>query len=210
MMKISRSRLLGLLSTACALAFCATASAEPMTYHIHVDTSTLVGTTGNLEFVLNAGLTGPVDFMTATFYNFTTDGGPFATVPPDFGDVVGSLPGPLTLDNAGPGADHAESITFGSFFDVFVDVDVPSITPGAGSGSTLGLNVEDNNFSSLLTAPGEFLVLIATDAGGNQSIINNNSLAADVQPVPEPASLLLLGSILLGLLGCARRKRQRG
>ena len=64
--------------------------------------------------------------------------------------------------------------------------------------------------ASAADSPGEFLVLIATDAGGNQSIINNNSLAANVQPVPEPASLLLLGSILLGLLGCARRKRQRG
>ena len=210
MMKISRSRLLGLLSTACALVFCATGSAATISYHIHVDTSTLVGTTGNLEFVLNAGLTGPVDFMTATFHNFTTDGGPFATVPPDFGNVTGSLPGPLTLDNTGPGADHAESITFGSFFDIFVDVDVPSITPGAGSGSTLSLNVEDNSFTSLLTAPGDFLVLIATDAAGNQSIINNNPSAAEVQPTPEPATLVLLGSSLLGLVCRVQRGRHRG
>jgi hypothetical protein len=72
------------------LCFASIASAAPVTYDVNVDTSSISGTAGSLDFNFNPG---PLATQAASLQilDFTSDGVP-AGSPTLTGDVAGALP----------------------------------------------------------------------------------------------------------------------
>jgi hypothetical protein len=96
------------------------AEAESIIYDVSVNTGSLLGESGYLDFQFNAGNT-PFDAASATMTDFTTDGvlTGVSSLAPTTGDVTGSLPGAVAIDNDGFPNEYTPGITYGSFFDVF-------------------------------------------------------------------------------------------
>ncbi len=79
------------------LCFASMASAAPITYDVTVDTSSISGTAGSLDFNFNPG---PLVTQAASLQipNFASNGA-LAGSPSLTGDVAGVLPATLTFDN---------------------------------------------------------------------------------------------------------------
>jgi hypothetical protein len=178
--------------------------AQADNFAITVNTSSLQGTSGYLDFQFNPG-NPPVDAASATIMNFTTDGTLTAALP-NIGDVSGALPGQVVINNTQGLNEYTQGFTYGSFFDVFVNLTIPTISGTATGGSSFTLDAQDSNFNSLLGGfPAVEIDLDATT--GQPSITNNSGGAAAVTNVtPEPDSLWLAGLGLAGLVVARRRQ----
>src|ERR1700678_1014419 len=178
------------LSLSTALLLAGRAQADTFeTFEIAVNTTSLEGTSGYLDFQLDPGIT-PFDSASATITGFVTDGSLTGALP-NIGDVTGSLPGTVTINNTDVTNEYTPGFTYGSFFDVFVTLDIPVVSGTAAGGSSFTLDVEDSGFNSLLGSfPAVEIDLDATT--GAPTVTNNSSGAATVALVPEPASSLLL------------------
>src|ERR1700733_7842148 len=104
---IRRSASLGVLLL-CAAHF---ATAGPTTYSVTVNTSSIAGTTGSLDFNFNPGplVTQAASLQILNFSSNGTLGSPALT-----GDAAGTLPAALTFDNAKGFNDYFAGFTFGS------------------------------------------------------------------------------------------------
>ena len=174
-------------------------------FEIQVNTLALQGQPGYLDFQFNPGPAS--DPASATLYFFNSDG---TLVPPtgNSGDVSGTLPGTVTLNNDTAYNDYNEGFTFGSFFDIFVTLDVPSLSGTASSGDAFVLGLYDSgDTNELITTsidPG--LVEIDLDTNGNPTVTNYSPNGeAQVTQTPEPGSIALLVSGF-GLIGLGRRR----
>jgi hypothetical protein len=85
------------------------AVADPITYNVTVDTSSISGTSGSLDFQFNPG---PLTTQAASLQilDFSSDGS-LAGSPSLTGDVSGALPGTLTYDNGTAYNDYFEDPT---------------------------------------------------------------------------------------------------
>jgi hypothetical protein len=181
------------------------AHARPI-YEISVNTSSLIGTSGFLDFIFNPGA-GPVDPASATLFGFTSDG--TLTGPSYIGDVSGALPGTVTINNTDVDNDYTEGFVYGTYFDIFVDLDIPDISDEAQSGDSFYMTLFDSNFDPLL-GEGDIgqLVEIDLDTNGSPTVQNfSPDGEAMVMGTPEPASLLLLATGLSALF--SRRLRRK-
>jgi len=71
-------------------------------------------------------------------------------------------------------------------------------------------SITGNNFLTITTSGGELISSVTIDSpGGFQDLRQPRISGLAVSPVPEPSSLLLLGSGALGLMGVLRRKLVR-
>src|ERR1039458_539466 len=166
--------------------------AQADNFDITVNTSSLQGTSGYLDFQFNPGNT-PVDAASATIMNFTTYGTLTAALP-NIGDVSGALPGQVVINNTQVLNEYTQGFTYGSFFDVFVDLTIPTVSGTATGGSSFTLDAQDSNFNSLLGGfPAVEIDLNATT--GQPSVTNNSGGAASVSTsvIPEPRYLLFGG-----------------
>jgi hypothetical protein len=188
-----------------ALSLCVTLllaqRAQADSFSITVNTNSLKGTSGYLDFQFNPGNT-PFDAASATITGFTTDGTLTAALP-NIGDVSGALPGKVVINNTQVLNEYTQGLTYGSFFDVFVNLTIPTVSGTAIGGSSFTLDAEDTSFNSLL---GSFpAVEIDLNTAGQSSITNNSDGAASVAAIPEPGSLWLVG---LGVAGLVARRHQ--
>jgi hypothetical protein len=145
--------------------------AQADSFVITVNTSSLQGTSGYLDFQFNPGNT-PFDAASATITGFTTNG-TLTTALPNIGDVSGALPGQVVIQNTQVLNEYTQGLTYGSYFDLTVNLAIPTVSGTATGGSSFTLDVEDSDFNSLL---GSFPTLeIDLDATTGQPSITNNS-----------------------------------
>lgn len=184
------------LSLGCAAVL---AQANPMLYHVSVDTAGL-GTSGSLD--VGVGATNAAETMLATLSNFSAG---FQAVDDVYSGVYGITPAGFSLTN-GSGYNYlSQLVTFGGVlsFDVlfngpFFDVDGTEAT---------GFAV------SLFDSKGELLNLVASfdfaTTGADRITLTQGSGSAtliDPSAVPEPAALLLM-LVALGAMGVMLRRR---
>jgi hypothetical protein len=211
---LGASLALGLLLTAAPAA-----QAASITYEVVVDTTSLSGTDGNLDFQFNPGGLDAL-LATATITGFN----PFdaTLIPPAIltGDVTGELPADVTLGNTGGFNDYFHGLTFGNQFSFFLtltgDALSPASTPLSGTafslllfdvdGFTPLLTVDpDGRLASLQIGPtGAVSVETFARAQGGDPAATITEVTAPV-PVPEPTTLLLVAS---GAAGIVLRRRQ--
>jgi len=197
--------------------YAASSASADTAYDVSVDTSSIAGTVGSLDFQFNPG---PLVSQSASLQilNFTSDG---TLVPPAFptGDVTGTLPSTLTFDNGSGFNDYFQGFTFGSSLAFNVSLFGPALSSPDGvstSGSTFA-------FSMFADAAGTQPVLTSDTTDGFASVVTVNldgsttvtnfspqaTLAsASVAPVPEPRGTVLLIAAMTALLVSLRSRHR--
>jgi hypothetical protein len=212
---LRRTRLLGLFLSLPLL------SAADVVYAVAVDTHTISGTAGSIDFNLNPGplVTQAASLDILTFGGNGTlvtgscaSGGPCLT-----GDVSGTLPSTVTFDNGTGFNDYFQGFTFGSslVFDLRLygpAVNAPDGTPT--SGSTFAFSLFSDSAGTIPTLTTDlingFAATIDLNLDGSTTV---NDLSAQtsinqVSAVPEPSDLLPLGIVII-LLGVKRSREPR-
>jgi hypothetical protein len=165
------------------LCFGISLSASPVSFQVNVDTSSIAGTTGNVEFQYNpgGGVTDP-SFVTIDLF---TPGGQLNGVRQITGAVTGLLPGSLRIDNTTAFNDYFEGFTFTSALGFLVTFDGPPPSGTAVSGSS---------FAFSMFAADQVTPLLATfpDTGA-YAIGDVNTSGVVSFGAPEPGTFSLIG-----------------
>ena len=185
--------------------------AAPITYSVIVNTSSISGLSGNVDFQFNPGFgaTDPAFVVISMFSsNGTLAGSPVIT-----GDATGTLPPAVTIQNTTAFNDYSDVFLFGSFLSFLVRFDGVALTSPsatATSGSTFAFSLFNSDFTApLLSTDTVNGVLVQGDVGLNGTVTTQNFSAggvASVGAVPEPASALLIAFGLAGIAFIRRRK----
>lgn len=186
------------------------ARAASISYTVHVDTSTLAGTQGFLDLQFLAGGLDALSAL-AEISNMNAFDTVFAPTADLAGDAAGLLPGGATLGNGQAFNDLFQGLTFGQQFSFVLTLSGAALSPGAPplSGSA---------FSLLLFGADGFTPLLSSDPDGRLvsfQIAQNGQVGvetfgpADVNVVPEPATMWLVGTGILGLVARHRRSQRR-
>ena len=189
-----------------------TALADPVLEAVSVDTSSLNGTSGSLDFNFNPG---PLVSQSASLQilNFSSDG-TLAGSPSVTGDVSGTLPGTLTFDNGTALNDYFEGFTFGNVLKFDVSLYGPALSSPDGT-STSGSSFGFSMFSDPLGATPAFTsdlvdgiaLTVLVNLDGSSALTNfssETSVEAAASAVPEPGGLAEMLLLLLGTVFAAR------
>ncbi len=192
--------------------FCAvSAMAGPITYDVTVDTSSIPGTMGSLDFNFNPGSL-VTQFAQLQILSFTSDGSLAGDCPCGTGDVTGQLPSTLTFDNGTGFNDYFDDFTYGSTISFAVSLYGPALSSPDGmstSGSTFAFSMFSDSAIPVLTSDTTdgFAFTIDVNLDGSTTV-NNFSTQTTVTPatgqppggtVPEPGNLILAGCALVCL-----------
>jgi hypothetical protein len=186
------------------------ASAGPIAYAVTVDTSSISGTAGSLDFTF-----APGPLMTQAAFlqilNFSSNG-TLAGNPALTGDVSGTLPGTLTLDNGTGFNDYFEGFTYGTTLSFGVSLYGPALSSPDGvstSGSTFAFSMffdPSGTFPVLTSDTSDgFAATIDVNPGGTTSVTNFSAETSigtvSASAVPEPGGVGLSATLLV-LLAC--------
>jgi hypothetical protein len=195
-----------LLSPLMILALSSPAWATGVTYDITVNTSSISGTTGSLDFQFNPG---PLVTQAANLQilGFTTDGMLGSATPS--GDVTGTLPGTLTFDNLTSFNDYFTGFTYGNTLSFDVNLYGPAVTTPDGvstSGSTFAFFMFSDAAGTmpvLTTDPGGTAATVDINLDGSTTPTNSSAqltITNPSAPVPEPASFFMLAAGMAGVV----------
>ena len=188
------------------------AMADGLTYDVTVDTSSIAGTSGSLDFQFNPGalVTQTANLQIEDFTSDGTLGGSILT-----GDAVGGLPGTVSLDNLTGFNDYFTGFTYGSTLSFLLNLSGPAVTSPDGistSGSEFAFSMFSDAGGTLPVLTSDSVNGYALTAGinldGTATITNNSTQLAVTTPItaaPEPSMLLLLGSGLTSLIFLRRK-----
>jgi len=186
------------------LCFASIASAAPITCDVTVDTSSISGTAGSLDFNFNPG---PLVTQSASLQilNFTSNGA-LAGIPTSIGDVAGTLPATLSFDNGTAFNDYFEGFTYGSTLSFQLSLFGPALSSPDGT-STSGSIFAFSMFSDSLGAvpvlttdtTNGFAFTINVNLDGSTTITNSSAQTTVVPAtgppaVPEPGTLPLMAA----------------
>jgi hypothetical protein len=190
------------------------ASAAPITYDVIVDTSSVSGTAGSLDFNFNPG---PLVTQAASvqILGFSSDGA-LAGSPTLTGDVSGLLPGTLTFDNGTAFNDYFEGFTYGNTISFDVSLYGPALSTPDGvstSGSTFAFSMCSDSAGTIPTLTTDttdgFAFTVDVNLDGSTTVTNFSTQTGVVpqggSAVPEPNSL---GLVLLGAMGLVASRRR--
>lgn len=196
------------------------AFAGPITYQVTVDTSSVSGTTGSLDFNFNPG---PLVTQAASLQvlGFTSDGS-VAGTPTLTGDVTGGLPGPLTFDNGSGLNDYFGGFTFGSTLSFKVSFYGAALSSPNGvstSGSAFAFSMfsdQAGTVPALTTDTTDgFAFTVNVNLDGSTTVTDYSSvtgIGTVTAGVPEPRTFLLVMTVLAlagAVLGFKRLKLAR-
>jgi hypothetical protein len=197
------------------LFFAGTASADDITYDVTVNTSSIAGTSGSLDFNFNPG---PLTTQAASLQslNFSSDG-TLSGSPSLTGDVSGTLPATLTFDNGTGFNDYFEGFTYDSALSFAVSLYGPALSSPDGisqSGSTFAFSMFSDPAGTIPVLTSDTVDGFAFTVGVNldgSTTVTNYSAQTTVSPaasVPEPSTLILLvaGLFALAILSTNRVK----
>jgi hypothetical protein len=197
----------------------ATAMANVITYDVTVNTSSISGTTGSLDFNFNPGslVTQSASLQILSF----TSNGTLAGSPELTGDASGALPGTLTFDNGSGFNDYFEGFTFGSTLSFDVSLYGPALSSPDGtstSGSTFAFSMFSDAAGTTPTLTSDttdgFAFTVDVNLDGSTTVTNYSSetgivaASGPVSAVPEPGNLALIG-LGLGAISLVRRRYNR-
>lgn len=199
---------------ACLFALPFYAHAGLVNYGVTVDTHTLAGTTGSVDFNFNPGLSTSQAASVEVFNLVgSSASGPSFTV----GEVVGEIPMTLTFDNAAALNDYFQGLTFGQSLSFGLRFFGPALENPDGqssSGSTFAFSLFSDAAGTLpvLTSNGleGFALTVDVNTDGTTSVHNFSaqlSVLPTVTSVPEPGTLPLL--TLAGVAVALRRRAMR-
>ena len=185
------------------------ASADAVTYDVTVDTSSITGTAGSLDFNFNPGPLVVTQAASLQILNFSSDGSPTGS-PTLTGDVAGALPGTLTFDNGTGFNDYFQDFTFGTTISFDVSLYGPALTAPdevSTSGSTFVFSMFSDaagtNPALTTDTTDGFAFTVDVNLDGTTTVDNfsTDTIVQRVSSVvPEPNSFALLGTMLIALI----------
>jgi hypothetical protein len=197
------------------LLFAVSASASPVTYDVTVNTSSIAGDQGSLDFNFNPG---PLETQPASLQilGFSSDGS-LVGGPELNGDVNGALPSIVTLDNGTGYNDYFEGFTYGSTLSFDVSLYGPALSSPNGvstSGSTFAFSMFSDTEGTIPVLTNDttdgFAFIANVNLDGSTTVTNysdQTTVGPQENVIPEPGSLFLVatGLMILGVMPWIRR-----
>jgi len=191
-------------------------AAADVTYSFSVDTSSISGTAGSLDFNFNPG-PFTSQLALADIQNFSTDG-TLVGSPVVTGDVSGTLPSTVTLDNGSALNDYFQAFTFGSSLNFDVRLYGPAVNSPDGvstSGSAFAFSMFSDAAGTQPALTSDttdgFAATLQVNLNGSTTPANfssQTSLALSQTAVPEPGGLAVLAFVLAAFAASLRPGRK--
>jgi hypothetical protein len=196
-----------------ALGAAGSASAGPIVYQVTVNTSSISGDAGSLDFNFNPGPLA-TQFASLEIENFPSDGSLSGDCPCGLGDVTG---GPLPthavfFDNGGGNNDYFDGFTYGDTLTFDISLSGPALSAPDGmsaSGSTFAFSMFSDIGGTLPALTSDtvngFALTVAVNLNGTTTPLVT-STETNVVALPEPSTFALFGASLF--LAAWRRLRR--